>query len=88
MLHGHEVKHSTTDWYAIVEAMPATVKRAAALKRDQPVKIKSESENSCPGHEADYTTPGEEEIDVYRFQTYPNHRELDGNAEFLQMQLD
>jgi hypothetical protein len=67
MLRGHEVKHSTTDWYAIVEAMPATIKRAAAVKRDQPVEINSESENSCPGHEANYTTP-EEEIDLYRFR--------------------
>jgi hypothetical protein len=68
MLRGHEVKHSPTDWYAIVEAMPATGKRAAAVKRDQHVEINNESENSCPGHKANYTTPQEEEIDVYRFR--------------------
>jgi hypothetical protein len=68
MLHGHEVNQSTTDRYTIVEAMPATVKRAAAVKRDQPVEINSESENICPGHEANYTTTEEEEIDVYRFR--------------------
>lgn len=70
MLRGHELRHSTTDWdgksrSATVEAMPAACKRAAARNCDQSVEIASDSEHSCHGHEASYTTPEEEEIDVY-----------------------
>jgi hypothetical protein len=93
MLRGHELRHSTTDWFghsrsSIVEAMPTAVKRAAARKKDQPVDIGTESENSCPGRAAVISSQEEEELDVDRFQAFGTARESAEGAILMQMHLD
>jgi len=93
VIRGHELKHSTSQWYgrsrsSIVEAMPPAVKRAAACKHGKPVDIGSNTEHSCPGDKVSHTTPEEEITDGYRFQTYGNPREHAANADSFKWHLD
>lgn len=68
--------------------MSVTIKRAAARKRNQPVDVDVDSEHSCRGDKANYITPEEEGIDVYRICTYENPRACAEYADFLKTHLD